>query len=329
MQAATARRYGPAESLRIEDLPVPVPGPGEILIRVEASSVTTADWRLRASAFPGGLWLAGRMVAGLLRPRNPVLGSDVAGTVAAVGAGVTRFAAGDRVFGFIGHGGHAEYAIARADGALQRTPDSLTDAEAAALPFGAFTALAFLRDVAQVRPGQAVLIVGASGGVGAYATQIAKALGAHVIAVASGANADLLRELGADEVIDYRAEDVRRHRDRYDLVFDTVGATDWPGMRRALKRGGLFLPLNFGLRDLCHMLRAKLAGGPRMVLHVSGDTAEALADIVAMIEAGKLRPVIDSHYPLARIAEAHAHVEGRHRRGAVVIDVAEGAARAA
>ena len=321
MRAAVHDRYGPPEVLRIEERPAPVPGTGEILIKLGASSVTTADWRMRASAFPGGLWLAGRMMTGLWRPRRAILGVDGAGTVAALGAGVSHFSVGQRVFGFLGHGGHADYAIARADDAIVPTPPRLSDAEAAALPFGGLAALVFLRDVARVSAGQRVLILGASGGVGAYATQIAKALGAHVTAVASAENADLVRGLGADVVMDYRAEDPTRERGVYDLVFDTVGATDWPHIRAALKRDGLFLPLNFGLRDLWHMLRAKISGGPRMALHVNGDTPEDLAALLKMIAAGDLRPVIDRRYPLAEIIEAHRYVEGRHRRGAVVLDL--------
>ena len=169
MKAATARRYGPADILQIEELPRPVPGRGEILLRVRAASVTTADWRLRAAAFPGGLALIGRLVAGLWRPRHLVPGSDVAGEVVALGAGVKGFEVGQRVVAVLGHGGHAEYGLAKAEGAVAPIPDSMGFDEAAALPFGGLTALEFLRDVASLRAGQKVLILGASGGVGAYA----------------------------------------------------------------------------------------------------------------------------------------------------------------
>ena len=323
MKAAVYENYGPAETVSVTEIPTPVPGRGEVLIRVGASALSTADWRLRASAFPGGLWLAGRLYAGLFRPRNRVLGTDVAGVVAAVGPGVTRFAPGDRIFGFIGSGGHADYAVAPETAALHKVPEGLPDAEAAALPFGGLAALVFLRDVAQLRPGQSVLIVGASGGVGAYATQIAKALGARVTAVAGAENADFLRDLGADEVLDYRKDDLARGPERHDLVFDTVGATTWPMMRKVLKKDGLFLPLNFGLRDLGHLLRARIAGGPRMALHVNDDRPEDLAALVTLLEQRKLRPVIGARFPLERIVEAHRFVEARHKRGAVVIEVAE------
>lgn len=318
MKAVTARRYGPAETLRVEDLPRPVPGPGEVLIRVHAASVTTADWRLRAAAFPGGLALIGRLVAGLWKPRHLVPGSDVAGEIVALGAGVQGFAVGQRVLAVLGHGGHADYALAKASGALVPIPEGMGYDAAAALPFGALTALEFLREVARVQPGQRVLILGASGGVGAYAVQIAAARGAHVTAVAGPGRAAVLRGLGAERVLDYRSDAIAG---RFDLVFDTVGAMRWPESRRLLDKDGLFLPLNFGLRELGHMLRAKLSGGPRMALHVSGDSRAALEALLELWRAGKLRPVIDSRFPLEQIAAAHRLVETRHRAGAVVLEV--------
>ena len=203
MKAAVYRRYGPAETVGLADMPTPAPGPKQVLIRVRAAGLSTADWRMRAAAYPGLLWLPGRMMTGLLRPRNPVLGVDFAGEVVAVGHAVTRFAVGQRVFGFSGGGAHAEFLALSEDACLYPTPENLSDAEAAALPFGGLCALVFLRDVARVEPGQRVMITGGSGGVGVYAIQIAKALGAHVTASASAGNAALLRDLGADEVQDY------------------------------------------------------------------------------------------------------------------------------
>ena len=185
MKAAIYTSYGAPDTVHLAEVPTPAPGPSEVLVRVHASTVTTADWRLRASAFPGLLWLPGRFMTGLLRPRNPVLGMEVAGEILAIGADVMRFHAEQRVFGFSGGGGHAEYVVLPEIAALIETPSQLSDAEAASLPFGAISALEFLRDIARVTPGQHVLVVGASGGVGVYAVQIAKALGAEVTAVAS------------------------------------------------------------------------------------------------------------------------------------------------
>ena len=322
MKAAIYTSYGAPDTVHLAEVPTPAPGPSEVLVRVHASTVTTADWRLRASAFPGLLWLPGRLMTGLLRPRNPGLGMEVAGEIVAIGAGVTRFHVGQRVFGFSRGGGHAEYVVFPETAALIETPPQLSDAEAASLPFGAISALEFLRDIARVTPGQHVLVVGASGGVGVYAVQIAKALGAEVTAVASGDKADLLRDVGADHVLDYRRDDITAGCGIYDLVFDTVGATRYPRMMRALKRRGLYLPLNFGGRELWHSLLAVLIRGPRIKIHVNGDSAEQLRDVLEMLSKGRLRPVIDRVFALEQIRAAHSYVEARHRRGAVVVKVA-------
>ncbi|WP_347312742.1 NAD(P)-dependent alcohol dehydrogenase [Defluviimonas sp. SAOS-178_SWC] len=322
MKAIVYDRYGPPEVLHEADLPQPEPGPGEVLVRVRASSVTTADWRMRAAAYPGILWLPGRLMTGLTRPRNRVLGVEFAGEVAALGEGVSAPVQGTRVFGFSGKGAHAQYLVMPADGPIVETPATLSNEEAAALPFGALSALVFLRDFARIQPGQSVAVVGASGGVGIYAVQIARAMGATVTGIASGANRDLVLGLGAVQFIDYRAEDFTEGSVRYDLVFDAVGAVDFARARRVLKPGGLFLPLNFGFREMMQALWAKIAGGPRLKIGTSGDTAADLDVLKGMISEGKLRPMIDRTYPLEDIVEAHRYVEARHRQGAVVISVA-------
>lgn len=323
MKAAIYTRYGSADTVHLAEHPTPAPGPDQVLVRVHAASVTTADWRMRAAAYPGILWLPGRLMTGLFKPKQPVLGTSMAGEIVATGAQVTRFRAGQRVFGFVGSGAHAEYVAVDEDAALVETPEGLTDAEAAALPFGALSALVFLRDVAQVQPGQDVLIVGASGGVGAYATQIAKALGARVTAVAGPGRETLLSGLGADRIVNYREENPAAARQAYDVVLDTVGATTWPEMRRALKPGGLFVPLNFTGKDMLHALRARF-GKTRVKLAVSGDTADDLRALTDMIGKGEVRAVIDSRWPFDRIAEAHAHVEARHSAGTVIVEIARG-----
>ena len=323
MKAMYYDSYGGPEVVSPREMPRPEPGQGEVLVRVGAAGITTADWRLRASAFPGGLWLPGRLMFGLFRPRRRVLGGDFAGTVEAVGAGVTRVRPGDRVFGFSMFGAHAEYLTMPETGAIAAVPGGMSDAEAAALPFGALCALEFLRDVAGVLPGQRVLVVGASGGVGGYAVQIARWLGAEVTGVASGENLAYVRSLGAQEVVDYRAEDVTRRDTMFDVVFDTVGALDFRAARRILAPSSLFLPLNFGIRALPAALVSGLGlgRGPRMKLHVSGDSREGVETLAALVLEGHLRPLIDRVYPFERIREGYAHVEGRHRRGAVVLDL--------
>jgi NADPH:quinone reductase-like Zn-dependent oxidoreductase len=321
MKAALATRYGPAGVVTIAETPAPVAGPGEVLVEVHASSVTTADWRLRASAFPGGLWLPGRLVAGLFRPRHPILGADFSGRVVALGEGATGFAVGDAVFGHAGHGGHAEYLTMSAAGPIAPRPRGLSHAEAAALPWGALAALVFLRDVLKLRAGQRLLIVGASGGVGAYAVQIARHMGALVTAVASGANRDLVLSLGADRFRDYRTESIPDPADRYDAIFDTVGALTFREARKSLTPRGIFAPLNFGLGDVPRALWSSVRSGPTMRIAVSGDTRADLDAIANMATSGALRPVIDRTYGLDDIVAAHIHVEGRHRRGAVILGI--------
>ncbi len=331
MKAIVQDRYGAPEVLRMVELPVPAPGPGEVLVRVGASAVGTGDWRLRAAAFPGIMAVPGRLMFGILGPRARVPGQDFAGTIAAVGAGVTRFRPGDRVFGTGMSGAHAEYLAMPEDAAIAATPEGLSDLEAAALPFGAVTAVTFLRDVAKVRTGDRVLIVGASGGVGSIAVQVAASMGAQVTGLASGGNLDLVRGLGAEEALDYRRVDVTaRQAQRFDVILDTVGALSWRKARRILSPGGRFVPLNFGVGDMLAAL-LPVRGGRRMRLAISQGSAPLMAEIARMAATGAIRPVIDRVYGLREIRAAHAHVEARHRAGAVVIDVAgaEALARAA
>lgn len=321
MKAMIYRRYGGPDVVEPAILRRPEPAPGELLIRVRAASVSTADWRLRAAAFPGIMQVPGRLMFGLIRPRKRVLGMDFAGEVAATGPGVTGFAPGDRVFGFSGGGAHAEYLTLKASGAVAPIPEGLDFAQAAALPFGGLAALVFLRDFGGLAAGQRVLILGASGGVGAYAVQIPRHIGAEVTGVASAANHVLLRDLGAAHVLDYHSEDPLGGGP-YDLILDTVGATGFAEARRALAPRGLFLPLNFGLREILQALRARLAGGPRIRIAVNEDRREDLDTLSDLVRRGALRPVIDSRYPLEALPRAYAHVEARHRRGAVILDIA-------
>ncbi|AHM04068.1 alcohol dehydrogenase, zinc-containing [Roseibacterium elongatum DSM 19469] len=323
MKAAVYKTYGPADVVHITDIARPDPKAGDILVRVGAAGVTTADWRLRAAAFPGLISkLAGRMMFGLFAPRNAVLGSDYAGEVVAVGTGVTGFRPGDRVFGFAWGGAHAEYIAVKAEGAVLATPAGLTDTQAAAIPFGAQAALEFLDRFAQVKPGERVLIVGASGGVGAYAVQIAKALGAHVTGVASGANRALVEGLGADAFVDYRKSDPAALTGPFDVVLETIGVMEYRTAAPMLADGGRFVPLNFGLGDVLAARKARRSGHT-LILKVNGDSKAGLKRLSDMIEAGRLRPVIDRVYPFDQIHAAYAHVESRRRKGAVVLKLPE------
>ncbi|PRY26289.1 NADPH:quinone reductase-like Zn-dependent oxidoreductase [Aliiruegeria haliotis] len=321
MRAATYRKYGGPEVLKIEEIARPEPGPGQVRVRVEASSVTTADWRLRAAAFPSFTWLPGRLMFGLRRPRKPVLGGDFAGRIDAVGDGVTEFQPGDPVYGFSGIGAHAEYLVMDAGAAIVPRPASLSAREAAALPFGALAALVFLRDFAKLKPGERVLILGATGGVGAYAVQIARALGARVDGVTSAANAALARDLGAQTVLDYRTEDFADSGQTWDVILDPVGVSTPSEARKALASDGRFVALNMDWATLFAALTNRFRRGPKVVIGVNGDRREDLDALTEMIAEGSLRPVIDEVFQLSQITEAHAKVESRHRAGAVVLDM--------
>lgn len=321
MKAAVYSEYGNADVVRIEDRARPEPGPGEILVKVAFGSVTTADWRLRAAAFPGILAIPGRLMFGLRGPRSGVLGSEFAGEVAALGAGVQGFEVGQAVFGFVMLGAHAEYLVVKAEGAVLPLPEGLSLADAAALPFGGLSALVFLRDFAKVRPGQKVLVVGASGGVGAYAVQIARAMGASVTGVASGENEGFVRGLGAEDFIDYRTQNLRDLDGTFDAVIETVGAAGFKDVRHLLGKTGVFVPLNFGLREVGQALKTSALGGPRVRIGVSGDTKADLAILADWVTEGRIKPVVERRFPFDAIREAYAHVEGRHRRGAVLLEI--------
>lgn len=329
MQACIYEQYGPPDVVKLAEVPKPAPKPGEALVRVHAASVTTADWRFRAAAFPPVFWLAGRLMLGLFRPRSAILGADFSGVVEATGSKVTRFKVGDRVFGAASRGAHAEYVAVSGSGAMIHKPSWLSDHEAAAIPFGACSALMFLRDFAALRPGQRVLVVGASGGVGIWAVQLARHLGAEVTGVCSARNVELVRSLGAHHVVDYATGALPRNGETYDLIFDTVGVTSFVGCREALSEKGMYLPLNSGLREIVQAALTARSKGKRIKLAISRNTREGLEEIVGLMEAGAVKPVIDHVYPMAEIAEAHRRVDGRHKRGSVIVTMRGGEASSA
>ena len=320
MKAATYHRYGSPDVVTITEVPRPGIGDTEILVQVSATSVTTADWRLRAAAFPGAMALPGRLMFGLFKPKNPLLGNNFAGHVVARGEAVKSFKLGDAVFGFAASGAHAEYVKIDASGPVVLQPETLGPDQAAAIPFGGLSALVFLRDFAKLRAGERILIGGASGGVGVFAVQIAKDMGAEVTAVASGRNSGLLRDLGADHVVDYKTDDPAAFGP-YDVILDTAGTLPYAKARRMLTPTGRYVPLEFSFREIWQALTAPLRGGRRVILRVSTDTQEDLTQLRDMAERGALRPVIDSTYPLDAIAKAHAKVETRHASGAVIVTV--------
>lgn len=323
MTAAVYRRFGPPEVVRLEQRPVPVPQPGEVLVRVHASTVSVADHRARTRDVPRGLDLIAAAGIGLFRPKHHVLGMDAAGVVEAVGAGVTGFTAGDRVIAMMGagFGGHAEYVCVPADGAITRAPADLTHEEAVTLVFGGVTAQGFLSQVS-IGPGTTVLVNGASGAVGTAVIQLARWLGAQVTAVTSGPNAELVTSLGADRVIDYTRQDFTANGARYDVIVDGVGNAAFEKVEASINPGGALLLVICDLRGMLRSRGQTRRSGKLVTWDVGRPGAPELAQLVGLAESGRYRPVVDRTYDLADVVEAHRYVDTGRKRGNVVLRIA-------
>lgn len=316
MKAMVYTKFGPPEVLHLTDVTKPTPKDNEVLIRIYATTVVKEDPDMRAS----------RGFNGFLRPRNPILGQELAGEVEAVGKAVTRFRPGDAVFGFGMFGAYAEYKCMPEDGALTVKPANMSYEEAAAVPNGALTALPFLRDKGHIQPGQAVLIYGASGSVGTAAVQLAKHFGAEVTGVCSTANLEMVKSLGADHVIDYTREDFTQNGKVYDIIFDTVGRRSFAECKGSLTDTGVYLTTVPTPAVMFQVLRAAGSGGKKARFMAAGlrpasEKAKDLAFLKELIEAGTFKAVIDRCYPLQQMAEAHRYVEMGHKKGNVVIMV--------
>ena len=324
MRTAQYEQYGGPDVVRIVEAGVPEISDTDVLVRVDATVVGASD-----SAGRSGTPRFARLFFGLTRPKHPVLGSDFAGVVERTGTGVTRFAAGDRVFGTVAptSGAHAEYVKVPEHGAIVHVPEQVDQAEAVALIDGFLTALPFLRDAARVRPGQTVLVNGASGTVGSAAVQLAKHFGATVVGVCSGSNESLVRSIGADRVIDYTREDFTEVRDAYDVVFDAVGKRSFGQSRKALTPTGVYLTTVPSLAILLQapftrwFSRGRRAGIMFTGLRSAQAKAADLTLLVELIEASTLTPVIDRVVPFDDIAEAHRRVDTGHKAGSVVVAV--------
>lgn len=325
MQAAMNTAYGAPDVLAPTEVERPTIGAGQVLVQVHASVVNEGDRRLRAADFPGLSSVFGRLMIGVFGPRHPIGGSSFAGQVVEVGAKVTRFAVGDQVFGGVMHGAYAEYLAVSEDDGIAKMPENATHAEAAAIPYGLVTALVFLRDKAKVQPGERVLVVGASGGVGRMAVQVAKHLGAHVTGVCSR-DQDLVLALGADEVIDYTREHFTTRDETWDVILDTTEGDHFRSFRPALTAVGRYLSLYVTLRMLFEMAVTAMRDGPRAMTGVAMGDPALMDDVRALVEQGAVRPVIAKRYPLGQIANAHAFFEASRPRGSVVIDVADSSA---
>ncbi len=318
MNAAFTRSYGPASVLEIRSLPVPTPGPREVLVRIEASAVTAGDLRVRAADFGPVMSLFGRLFLGIRAPRRPVQGTMFAGVVAAVGEEVERFTVGDPVFGSRPSGAWASYLTVPEDGSVALRPDGVTPTEAAAVPYGAGTAWTFLHDLAQVQPGERVLVLGGAGGVGRFAIQIARHLGAHVTAVGSARSLPLMRELGAQETLDYRASDFTTLGQTWDVVFDTADASSFTHSRPVLTAQGRYVTLYASVRVAAQMVANRWRRGPRALFGVSSGSREQSQILADLLASGAIRPVVDAAFPLERIVDAHQHAEAGGD-GAVVV----------
>ncbi|MBY0506889.1 MAG: NAD(P)-dependent alcohol dehydrogenase [Bryobacteraceae bacterium] len=325
MKAILHARYGSPHLLRFEEVARPVPRDKEVLIKVHATTVSTGDCNMRNFTFvtPSMRPMA-KLMFGIGKPwKERILGTELAGEIVGVGKGVTRFKAGDRVFGSTGMegGGHAQFACLPENGALAIKPDSLNWEEAAAIPFGANTALHYLRGLGKIQAGHHLLIIGASGSIGSAGVQLAKHFGATVTAVCSGANVELVKSMGAGKVIDYTKEDFTRHAETYDLIFDVVGATTFHRCQHLLEPRGIFLPCIMGLPDVAQSLWTSIAGGKKIRGGVAINNLERMAFIAELADAGKLKPVIDRRYSLQQIPQAFEYVERGHKKGNVVITV--------
>ncbi len=323
MRAAVRDRFGAEDVVEVREVDKPVPGDDEILVRVRAASLNMADWY----SVTGRPWV-GRVSSGLVKPKSNRLGIDYAGQVEAVGANVTDFQPGDEVFGGR-NGALAEYVSARADRAVVTKPAGVSFEQAAAIPVAAITALQGLRDKGRLEPGQKVLVNGASGGVGTYAVQIAKALGAEVTAVCSTANVEQARALGADHVVDYTQEDFTRSDRRYDLVLDVAGSRPWPELRRVLTPHATVViaggpKSNRLLGPLGHVVRTHLRGlraSQKIAFFIAKLEKADLLVLRELLESGKLISAIDKEYELDEVADAFRYLGEGHAKGKIVLTV--------
>ncbi len=320
MKAIVYERYGPPDVLQLKEVEKPTPKDNAVLIKTHATTVTSGDWRVRSLNVPAGFGLIMRLVFGVSRPKQPILGTELAGVVESVGKDVRKFKVGDQIFAFTdaAMGCHAEYKCMPEDGAVALKPANLTYDEAAALSFGGTTALDFFRR-GKLQSGERVLVNGASGGVGTAAVQLAKHFGADVTGVCSTANMELVRSLGASHVIDYTQEDFTQNGETYDVIVDTVGTAPFFRSKASLKEGGRLLMVLAGLPDMLQIPWVSMTSSKKIIAGPAAGRAEDLRFLAGLAEAGEFKPVIDRRYPFEQIAEAHRYVDTGRKKGNVII----------
>lgn len=322
MKAAVYRKFGGPDVVKIETIARPVPKPNEVLIRIAASTVSIADYRVRTKDLPEGLGFFGPLALGIFRPRNRVLGMDLAGVIEQVGAAVTRFTVGDTVLGVRGQrfGCHAQYAVMSETGTIAHAPKNLSLEDAASVIFGGITASGFFKRVT-LGPGVTVLVNGASGSTGTAAVQIAAAAGAHVTGVSSAGNHDLVRSLGAAEMIDYKTTDFTTNGKTYDIVVDTVGNAAFSKAGGSVAEGGALLLIVGSLTSMLTNKRDSKRSGKLVSMDEGGGGPEAMQRVVKLAEEGVLTPVIDRRYTFDTITEAHEYVSTWRKRGNLVLAI--------
>jgi NADPH:quinone reductase-like Zn-dependent oxidoreductase len=318
LKAIVYTKYGAPDVLQLKEVEKPIPKDNEVLIRVYATTVTSGDCNMR-KAIPYAM----RIFTGLTKPKITTLGSELAGEIEAVGKNVRLFKEGDQVFSGTGLslGANAEYICLHEEGAVVVKPVNMTYEEAAAVPFGATTSLFFLKDKGNIQSGQKVLIHGASGALGTYAVQLAKHFGAEVTGVCSTTNVELVKSLGADKVIDYTKVDFTKSNQTYDIIFDTVGKTSFSCCKGLIKEKGIYLTAAAGLPEFVQMIWTSMIGSKKLIAGVASARKEDLVFLKELIEAEKIKSVIDRRYPLEQTDEAHSYVEKGHKKGSVVITV--------
>ena len=330
MKAIVCTEYGGPQVLQLHEIEKPVAKNNEILIRIHAASVNFGDRMARNFKaitprqfnMPFLFWLMTKISFGLRQPKITVLGSEFAGEIEATGRDVKRFKPGDQVFGYPGlsFGAYAEYLCLPEEGVLAIKPANMTYEQAAVAPYGAIMALNLLRRV-NIQPGQKVLVNGASGGIGSAALQLAKYFGTEVTGVCAAPRLEFVKSLGADKVIDYTKEDFTQNGETYDLIFDILGKSSFSRCKSSLKPNGIHLFASFKLKQLLQMLWTSMSGGRKVICALAPGSVEDLNSIKELIEAGKIKAIIDRCYPMEQAAEAHRYVEEGHKKGNVVISM--------
>ncbi|MBI5060465.1 NAD(P)-dependent alcohol dehydrogenase [candidate division KSB1 bacterium] len=330
MKAITYTRYGPPDVLRLSEVATPVPKASEVLIRVRAAAVNYGDLTARNFGnlssrefnMPLLLWLPARFAFGFSTPKKPILGSELSGTVAAIGRSVTKFKVGDEVFAYTGMkmGANAEYLCLPESGTVGLKPNNMSFAEACAVPYGGIMALSLLKK-ADIRSGHKVLINGASGGIGSMALQLARYYRAEVTGVCGTPRLSFVKALGADHVVDYTKADFTQSGNRYDLIFDVLGRSSFSRCKASLTANGRYLLASFKTKQLLQMLRTSISGSKKVICAIAAEKPEYMVVLRDLAEAGVIRTVVDRTFPLEQAADAHRYVEAGQRTGAVVITI--------